>query len=114
MPNKLIQIGGEERPVAFNMNFHREFEKVTGLSFLNLKDSDKLSSYTAIVGIAYAALKWGKWNGEAQEPSWKFSLIQVAAWLDESPDAKKDIMDAMTEAIVGNSPKNVSAAENAA
>ncbi len=112
--NKLVLIGGEERPIAFGMNFHREFERVTGLSFLNRDDQNKLSSYTAIIGVVYSALKWGKWNGEAQEPSFKFSMSQVSEWLDKNPEAKGIILDAMRDSMPKDEPKNEGAAENAA
>lgn len=111
MANKMVTIGGKDRPIAFGVNFHKEFEKITGLSFLFLEDN-RIRSYTALAGITYAALKWGEWDGKNKEPVVEFTQLQVGVWLDENPEAGKIILDSLFDSIPKS--KNGVAVANAA
>lgn len=111
MVNKTILIGEEQRPVNFGRNFWGEFEMITGKSTVKLLQMDELMSMRNHTVIAYSALKWGLYKPkDGREPVPDFTIAKVGEWLDQRPDAVKEIVDALTQSV----PKNESAGESPA
>ena len=107
--NKVVKIGGKDRPLNFGRSFWREVEKITGKMTAELLDIRELMSVNNQTAIAYASLKWGMYANDGLEPVPSFTLTKIDDWLDERPEAMKEIYDAMTESLP--QPKKASAAE---
>lgn len=101
--NKVILIGGEERPVNFGRNFWGEVEQRTGKTLPELlsNSSRELMSWRNGTIIAYCALKWGLYDpSTGREPSTKFTEFQVGDWIE----ANNDIMVKFYEELTGALP----------
>jgi hypothetical protein len=113
MINKSVRIGSKERPVNFGRNFWAELEQITGKNITKLLQIDELMSIKNQTAIAFSSLKWGLYDSsKGLEPSPDFTIHQVADWLDERPEAIRDITDLLTSSIP--SKKNVEAEANSA
>jgi hypothetical protein len=89
---RLIEIGGQNRPVLFTINALSEFEQLAGVSVF---DSERVQ--TALVSVfgfralVYAGLKYG---AIASGTKFKHSLEQVGDWLDFTGAMQTAVMDA--------------------
>lgn len=100
MPNKVIFIGGQERPVNFGRNFWGEVELMTGKSTLELLDVRELMSINNQNAIAFCALKWGLYNPNiGREPKIGFSKQNVADWIEQKPDAMIELSNLLFESM---------------
>ncbi len=113
MAGKTIEIGGQERPIAFPAAALREFERITGEPFLQANGL----SYDFRIAIAYVGLKWGLYKGDGKEPKVDFNELQVSDWIgldldDESVSGK--ILQILTESLPKAKEKNVGAGSNPA
>lgn len=96
---KVINIGGEERPILFNKNALVEIEKILGKSFLKIE----FSSYESARAIVYAGLKWGLYDAEkGVEPKPTFTIFKVGDWLDENFEK---VTEEMQLVLVDSMPK---------
>jgi|SRR6185295_16521712 len=101
MPNNLIEIGGEKRPVNFGRNFWSEVEQITNKSVGELIEIKELTSIRNQVAIAFSSLKWGEYDPQkGNEPNVKFTKFQVADWIDNNPD----VMGEFYKLLIGSMP----------
>jgi hypothetical protein len=99
MVNKLIEIGGQKRPVNLGRNALIEFEKLCGIKLLSGRKDwfETAESYRA---LAFAALKWGLYNpAKGNEPNPSFTLFQVGDWLQDRPEAVAELLDFLVESM---------------
>lgn len=100
MPNQLINIGGENRPVNFGRNFWSEVELLTGKPVTQLLDIKELTSIRNQIAIAFSALKWGLYDPKTgNEPDTKFTKNQVGDWIDEKPESMQDFYRYLTDSL---------------
>ncbi len=95
MVNKIIEIGGEERPINFGRNALCEFEKITGISILKGAGSDSLYTFDTIRALAFVGLKWGLYKGDGNEPKPSFTLFMVGEWFDDDANYSKIFTDSI-------------------
>lgn len=74
---KNIQIGEQDRPIAFPASALREIERMIGTDFLHAN----YFSYEFRIAMAFCGLKWGLYKGDGKEPKVNFTDIQVAEWI---------------------------------
>jgi hypothetical protein len=109
MPNKSINIGGEERPVNFGRNFWGEVESLMdeSLSSILKNWNDRIGSFRFQSAVTFSALKWGLYDPtKGNEPNVKFTLFQVGDWIEKDPFT---IMAKVFEALSDSMPKKESA-----
>lgn len=115
MTNKSLLIGDQERPVNFGRNAHAEIEQLTGISVLEFKKNQTVStlSFTYMRAMAYAGLKWGLYDSaKGLEPKPPFTLFQVGDWMENDDLGPEGPMAKMTNLFVESLPlksKNVGA-----
>jgi len=93
---KIVNIGGEERPVKFGFAALMQFTDATGYTLADLDkigDSLKLSEALELVR---AGLKQG---ARVEGASFNATLEDVADWLDETPDALEEVLAIFTESF---------------
>ena len=99
MPNSLIEIGGEKRPVNFGRNFWAEVETLSGKTTSDIfkNFASEIGSFKSQVIITYSALKWGLYDDDkGTEPNPKFTQYKVAGWIDANPDVMDEVLKALT------------------
>lgn len=110
MPNKLINIGGEDRPVNFGRNFWGEVEDITeeSLSLILRNWQYKIGSFKFQTAITFSALKWGLYDPKkGNEPNPSFTMFQVADWIE----VDLSVMAKVWEALGDSMPKKENAQE---
>jgi hypothetical protein len=112
-----VDIGGTEYSVAFPVGALREFETVTGSSFLNGTAQEKILSIDGITIACWIGVKWGNYKFDGVQPKAKLSVLGLSDLipLEEftNPDGPvKKIMAILLASLP--KAKNVEAAGNAA
>lgn len=116
MLNKIIDIGGEERPLNFGRNAHADLEQLTGISVLEKFKASLISpaSFTYIRAMAYVGLKWGLYDStKGTEPKPKFTLFQVGDWLENDDLGPDGPMGKIVDFFKESMPKSKNAGAEA-
>lgn len=87
--NKNFTIGGQVRPVNFGRNAIREFERLTGLSFLGTASVQNIfSNVDRCVKLVFCGLKWGLYDKQTgHEPIPNFTENMVSDWSEAEEEA---------------------------
>lgn len=113
MPNKLIKVGGKERPVNFGRNFWAEVEELTGKPTHHLMKIEEIMSTKNGIAFVFAALKWGLYDPQTgEEPIADFTKAKVGDWIDERPNILLDVLGCLKDSLPfpkGALEKNVQA-----
>jgi hypothetical protein len=107
--NGLIEIGGEKRAVNFGRNFWSEVEGLTGKTVGEILAIKELTSIKNQTAIAFSSLKWGLYEPKTgTEPNPKFTMYQVADWIDEKPEVMSEFYKHLTESLPTKKKEEVS------
>jgi ABC-type thiamine transport system substrate-binding protein len=76
---KEIEIGGQKRPVKYNINALIEFEELTGIDVVAGLDAKALAKIKNMRALAFVGLKHGHLEN-SKEP-FPFSIDDVGKWI---------------------------------
>lgn len=91
-----IQIGGESRPITFNVNALIEFEEITGIDITEFEGRKSMTRMKNIRALAYCGLKYGYRQANGKYPD--FTIEDVGGWMD------KDNVGSITESFLKENP----------
>jgi hypothetical protein len=99
---RLIEIGGQQRPVLFTINALAEFEAITGTSVFDMdKMSTTMLSLTGCRALVYVGLKAG---ARRNRDTFRHSIEDVGDWLTSSGEKLGEVMNAFSEDMAANFP----------
>lgn len=88
-----IEIGGEKRPIWYNINALILFEELTGLDFTEDKDREKIHKLKNVRALAFAGLREG-FIEENKGKDFPFTIEDVGKWID--PSNRSEIYNAFS------------------
>lgn len=100
---RLIEIGGQRRPVLFTNNALVELEQLTGVSVFDTKAiAGVIRSVTGCRALVYVGLKYGhRRTGE----KFDYSIEAIGDWIDFNGNMLSAVMDAFMEDTASIFPK---------
>jgi hypothetical protein len=89
---RLIELGGQKRPVNYTINALIEFEQLTGVSVFDRAELPAaLRSLKNIRTLVFVGLKWGAIQAEQ---AFEHTEVQVGTWLSFTDGSIDRVMEA--------------------
>ncbi len=93
---KRVNIGGEERAVKFGFAALMQFTDATGYKLADLDKIGESLTLSEALELVRAGLTQG---ARVEKESFKYSLEEIADWLDDSPNALEEVLAIFTESF---------------
>lgn len=106
---KEIKIGGESRPVKYNINALIEFEELTGVEIIGGIDAKAFSRLKNMRALAFVGLKHGFL--ETSKDPLPFSIEDVGKWIGFGDGSMNDFFTAFNGDSSSDSELNETEAE---